>query len=172
MGILRHIRATRAPFIEMTNEQLEMEWNLNKKDNLLFAKALLSRQAAMLAALKAEGELAIIKEKAAIIKEDRQSKKRRNADIEEEENTRKMQLKQKAELELKLLKKKKELVQTLRKQKAELELKLLLEKVDLLMQTIDYLNMNTNPMAEMSRVFRVVPHFAIIYITNVPNDPR
>ena len=161
MGLLRHIRATRAPFIEMTNEQLEMEWNLNKKDNLLFAKALLSRQAAMLAALKAEGELAIIKEKAAIIKEkaaiikeERQSKKRRNADTEEEENIRKTQLKQKAEFELKLLKKKKDLVQTLRKQKAELELKLLLEKVDLLMQTIDYLSMHTNP-----RVFR-------------PNDPR
>jgi hypothetical protein len=154
MGLLRHIRATRAPFIEMTNEQLEMEWNLNKKDNLLFAKALLSRQAATLAALKAAEELAIIKE-------DRKSKKRRNADIEEQENTRKMQLKQKAELELKLLKKKK-----------DLELKLLLEKVDLLMQTIDYLSMNTNSMAEMSRVFRVVPHFAIIYITNVPNDPR
>ena len=150
MGILRHIRATRAPFIEMTNEQLEMQWNLNKKDNLLFAKALLSRQAAMLAALKAEGELAIIKEKAAIIKEERQSKKRRNADTEEEENTRKTQL----------------------KQKAEFELKLLLEKVDLLMQTIDYLSTNTNSMAEMSRVLRIVPHFAIIYIANVPNDPR
>ena len=138
MGLLRHIRATRAPFIEMTNEQLEMEWNLNKKDNLLFAKALLSRQAAMLAALMAEGELAIIKEKAAImkeeaaiIKEERQSKKRRHADNEEEENTRKTQL----------------------KQKAEFELKLLLEKVDLLLQTIDYLSMHTNP-----RVFR-------------PNDP-
>ena len=168
MGLLRHIRATRAPFIEMTNEQLEMEWNLNKKDNLLFAKALLSRQAAMLAALKAEGELAIIKEKAAIIKEkaaiikeERQSKKRRNADTEEEEHIRKMQLNQKAELELKLLKKKK-----------DLELKLLLEKVDLLMQTIDYLSTNTNSMAEMSRVLRIVPHFAIIYIANVPNDPR